>query len=222
MMQASPIDSDQFIRIVRPGLEQRDADGLARLVKEHWTEDQLCELLTNGTVDARKVVCLTLGLVGCTGCCNCLCAALCDEDPVIRELAEHALWSIWFRCGSPEALGQFKRGLELMDQNEYRRALTAFGWAIEADPEFAEAYSQRGIAHYMLEDWHAALADCRKATRLNPIQFGAHAGMGHCYAQLGKLVEAARCYRGALSVNPNMHAVAGALEEIESRIKVPA
>ncbi len=220
-MQAKPIDSDQFIRIVRPALERHDAEELARLVKSHWTKDQLCELLTHGTVDARKVVCLTLGLVGCMACTHCMCIALQDDDPVVRELAEHGLWSVWFRSGSTDAQGQFKRGLELMDQHEYTRALTAFGWAIEADPAFAEVYNQRGIAHYMLEHWHEALADCRKATELNPIHFGAHAGMGHCHAQLGKLVEAGQCYRDALSVNPNMHAVAGALEEIETRVHVP-
>ncbi len=221
-MQVKPIDSDQFIHLVRPKLEQSDAEELARLVKANWTKDQLCELLSHGTVDARKIVCLTLGLVGCMACTNCMCIALRDEDPVVRELAEHGLWSIWFRSGKPDALGQFKRGLEIMDRGEYKRALRAFDWSIEADPQFAEAFNQRGITHYMLEQWHEALADCREAARLNPIHFGAHAGMGHCYAQIGKLVEAAQCYRDALGVNPNMPAVAGALEEIESRIRVPA
>ena len=221
-MTPGSIDSDQFIQIVRPALQRRDADHLASIVKTYWTKDQICDLLVNGTVDARKVACLTLGLVGCLNCSECVSAALHDADPVVCELAEHAMWSIWLRSGAPAAVAFYKKGIDLTEQHRYHDALPLFAKAIEADGEFAEAYNQRAIAHYMIEDYAASAADCLKAIEICPIHFGALSGLGHCYAEMGDLRTSARCYRDALAVNPHMPAIAGALARIEQRLNVPA
>ncbi len=221
-MKPEPIDSQHFISIVRPALEQRDADRLAQIVKTHWTKDQVCDLLVNGTVDARKIACLTLGLVGCMNCGQCVSAALHDDDPVVCRLAEHAMWSIWMRSGQPAAMPAFKRGLELTESHHYAEAVPWLTRAIEADPDFTEAYNQRAIAHYMLEDYERSAADCEKAIELCPIHFGSLSGLAHCYAEMGDLRRSARYYREALTVNPHMPAIAGALEKIEQRTNVPA
>lgn len=221
-MTPGPIDSNQFIQIVRPALERRDADELASIVKTYWTKDQVCDLLVKGSVDARKIACLTLGLVGCINCAKCVSAALHDEDPVICELAEHAMWSIWMRSGSPAAVAHFRRGAELSEQQRYREALPWFTRAIEVDECFAEAFNQRAIAYYMIEDYKRSADDCRAAIEICPIHFGALSGLGHCMAELGDLRQSARYYRDALAVNPHMPAIAGALEKIDQRLNVPA
>lgn len=221
-MQPKPIDSEQFIRIVMPALESRDADELAQIVKSHWSKDELCELLTHGTLDARKVVCLTLGLVGCKECTNCLVCALQDNDPVVTELAEHALWSIWFRCGQCCAMHAFKRGLDALEHHDYQQAVEHLTETTVLDDSFAEAFNQRAIAHYLMENWSACLDDCKRTVQRIPVHFGAWAGMGHCHAQRGELAEAAYCYRQTLSINPRMHDIAAALAKIEQKIHVPA
>jgi tetratricopeptide (TPR) repeat protein len=221
-MTPATIDSDQFIAIVRPALERRDADHLARVVRTHWNEHQLCHLVVEGSTDAKKVACLTIGLIGFMNCAQCVSAALHDDDPVVCELAEHAMWSIWMRSGNRISLTYFKRGTELAEAGEYRQAIAHFTAAIDADPTFTEAYNQRSIAWYMLEDYRRSLDDCRQAVNLCPIHFGSLAGMGHCHAELGDLKSAARCYRDALAVNPRMRAIAGALEKLEQRIHIPA
>ena len=45
--------------------------------------------------------------------------------------------------------------------------------------------------------------------------FGAIAGQGHCYAQLGDLRRARECYRRALEVNPRMEGVAEAYAQLK-------
>ena len=214
MQSARQIDSDQFIAMVKPALADHDADALARVVEDNWTVTQLCDLMSHGTVDARKVVCLTLGLVGCAGCVACLAHALHDPDTVVSELAEHAMWSIWFRCGSPDAMPAFTAALQAMDDHDHAEAVTQLSSAIELDPTFTEAFNQRAIAHYMMERWDDALEDCRQAVDLSPLHFGAIAGMGHCHAHMGRIAKAAECYEDALRVNPRMHAIAGALAKI--------
>ena len=217
-MTTEVMDSVKFLGRVRPALEAQDPDRLASVVNEHWSCTQLCWLLSHGDADTRKVVCLTLGLVGEPHCVPCVTSALRDEDPQVSRLAEHALWSVWFRSGNEESRGYFKRGLDAMEQNDFDTAVTYFHQTTVTDPKFAEAFNQCAIVHYMREEWEQSLADCQAAVKRMPTHFGAWAGMGHCYAQLGDLHEAAECYRKALSIHPRMEAVAGALARIDERI----
>ncbi len=214
-MWIEPIDTAEFLSVVGPALDAACAQELARRVGERWRPEQLCSLLNDQNHELRRVACVVLGLIGNMDHARCLAAALRDEDREVNELAEQAMWSIFFRSGSPEAIEPFKRGLAAMEHNAPGEAVEHFQQACEADASFAEAYNQCGIAHYMLEEYAASLADCRRAVELVPIHFGALAGMGHCHAQLGDLRKAAEAYRRALSVNPHMEGIANVLQRVE-------
>lgn len=216
-MKCPPADSETFLHIVLPLLEQGDPRALAEAVKLRWTSSQLCQMLHYGSLDVRKVACLTLGLVGDNKCIGCLSHLLRDEDAQLCQMAEHSMWSVWFRSGGAQALPFFKRGLDAMNRNDLPQALDQFHQAIQADPHFTEALNQCAIAHYLLEEYAKALEDCLAAVELEPIHFGALAGMGHCYAQLDDLPSAADCYRRALKINPRMEGIANALMNIEQQ-----
>ena len=47
-------------------------------------------------------------------------------------------------------------------------ALTALDKALNLRPDSAEIYNGRGIAEFLLENYHNALADCDEAIRLKP------------------------------------------------------
>ncbi len=213
-----PIEPCTFIETVQPLLERQDLPGLMSLLKTRWTGDQLRGLLTGNHTDAKKVALLALGLVG-TGCCLPeLARQLQDPDPMVNEMAEHALWSIWFRMGTPPANHELGRGAQALGRREFDQAITHFERAIEACPKFAEAYNQRAIVHYLQEHWARSIEDCRMTIELMPFHFGALAGMGHCYAHLGKLRRAIRCYEKALAVNPHLSCVTQAIGELKRRV----
>ena len=213
------IEPSEFLRIVRPALEAGDAALLAQAVQVRWRPDELCRLLRDGEKDVRRVAAVTLGLIGDMQSVPCLTRALRDEDEQVNQMAEHGLWSIWFRSGDPKAAEPFRDGVALLSTESFDKAITKFHLATQIDPTFAEAYNQCGIAHYFLGQWKAAIADCRRTIRLVPAHFGATAGMGHCYAQYGKLREALRCYRRAMRINPRMTAIADAIERLEVNIQ---
>jgi tetratricopeptide (TPR) repeat protein len=213
-MWIEPIDSQEFLRVVRSA-NAGCVDDLARRVAERWTPQQLCGMFGDPSLDVRKLACVVLGLVGDGRVQDCLAKALRDEDAQINELAEHALWSIWFRGGTHEASRHFCRGMESMEKEDTVAASHHFQKAHEVDPKFAEAFNQCAIAHYLLEEYVEAIDDSRKALALVPHHFGAMAGMGHCHAQMGNFAEAGRCYRRALQINPRMHVVAAALRRID-------
>lgn len=212
------IEPAQFVALVQPMLETRDVEGLVGVLKRNWTAEQITALLSCPQEDARKVAALALALVGCKGCISALADQLRDPDPLTNQMAEHALWSIWFRSGNAEANRHLAAGTDAMNRREYHEAIVHFGMAATECPDFAEAYNQRAIAWYLLEQYEKSIADCKRAVKRMPCHFGAWAGMGHCYAHLGRLKDALHAYERALEINPHLDCVRQAANELRNRI----
>jgi tetratricopeptide (TPR) repeat protein len=215
---SSTVDPVEFVKTVKPVLERKDLPGLLQLLKSKWTAQQIVGILTGKHCDARKVAALSLALVGCKKCIEPLAEQLKDRDPLVNQMAEHAMWSIWFRLGSEEANHHLCRGAKAIDRGDYDHAISHFNHAIEITPDFAEAYNQRALAKYLLESFEESIADCRRTVELMPMHFGAWAGMGHCNAHLGQLQQAVQCYERALAINPHMCQVREAIHELKGRI----
>ncbi len=197
-----------------------DLQGLHDLLKKHWTSEQIQQLMQSEHTDAKKVALLAIGLVG-TGCClPALAKHLKDPDPVVHEMTEHAMWSIWFRMGgSPEANHQLARGAQALERRDFPHAMTHFDHALEIDPEFAEAYNQRALTNYLMERYERSIEDCRQTVQRMPSHFGALAGMGHCYAHLGRQREAIESYERSLAIHPHQHCLGQAVRELRARLR---
>jgi len=215
-MTQQSIQPALFVEVVTPLLGGADAQVLADAVTGRWTPAQVCELLKCSHEDARRAAAVVLGLVGTKAQVGCLAKALHDHDQQLAGFAEHAMWSIWFRSGEAAAMNDFHRGVCLLNEERYELAIDRFDQAIWADPQFAEAHNQRAICLWLLERWDASIDACRRAVKLAPAHFGAIAGMGHSYAELGQLDRAVACYRNALAVNPRMDAIRAAIQRVES------
>ncbi len=211
------IDPDEFIAVVQPLLEQQDAQGLLQLLRSRYQHEQIKAILTSDHRDARKVAALALGLVGGKCCVEELARQLTDKDPVVNQMAEHALWSIWFRCGTSEANHELCKGTKALNRRDLDRAIEHFSRAIELDPSFAEPYNQRALAKFLAERYEACIEDCHQAVQRMPCHFGAWAGMGHCHAHVGRLDEALKSYERALSINPHLDGVREAVNELRGQ-----
>jgi tetratricopeptide (TPR) repeat protein len=165
----------------------------------------------------RKVAALALSLVGGRRCVADLARQLADPDPVVNQMAEHALWSIWFRLGEPPAHKCLLAGLEHLNHRDFDAAEESFSEAIALDPKFAEAYNQRAIVHYLREEYQPSIDDCMKAVDLMPEHFGAWAGLGHCHAHLDQTPQAIEAYEKALAINPHLDCVKQAVVELKAK-----
>jgi tetratricopeptide (TPR) repeat protein len=219
VMNTQSIQPDEFVTAVKPLLEKRDMAGLISLLKSRWTAQQIVDLLKCRHCDARKVAALALSLVGGPCCLGPLSEQLKDPDPMVNEMAEHALWSIWFRSGNEKANCELSKGAKAMDRKEFECAVKHFTRAVRIDPKFAEAYNQRALARYMLERFEECAEDCEKVVELMPCHFGAWAGLGHCHAHEGRLEDALRCYERALGINPHLECLNEACEEIRRQME---
>ncbi len=212
------IDSTTFVADVRPLLERNDLPGLVSLLRDRWDACKIAEMLRRPDSDARQVALLCLALVGTSDTIPQIPPHLADPDPTVNQLAEHALWSIWFRAGPAAANAQLCRGAKELAARRYKSAIEHFDQAIAIAPNFPEPYNQRALTRFVLEQYEASIGDCRRTVRLMPCHFGAWAGMGHCFLHLGQLDHALRAYDRALEINPHMRSISQAATEIRQRV----
>ncbi len=215
------IDAKTFLTVVRPALAHGDAHGLAREVGRRWTPAEVASLLKSDFPDTRRAAALVLGLIGDNAVTGPLSRALHDGDPQVHQMAEHALWSIWFRGCGGAGVECFERGTDLMAQERYDEAAQAFGQALAQCPAFAEAYNQRAMANFFVGRYERSAEDCRRALKLMPAHFGAAAGLGHCLCHLGDYAGALDAYRKALAINPRMPGIRSAADRLESKLARP-
>ena len=86
------------------GSVDRDLDQFREQVTARYTEGTLGRVLTSSpSIAVRRAAVLALGVIGSFEQSNtALGRALRDNDPIVRTMAESALWAIWFRADSPE------------------------------------------------------------------------------------------------------------------------
>ena len=215
-------DAQEFLNVLEPFVRTGDLNRAAECIGRSWCSGKLCAFLKHSKLEVRRAAAMALTLLGDKKAIDPLVAALQDADPRVHELAEDALWAIWFRAGNNRACCYLKCGTHHLKHGNLDTATEKFNLAIQADPEFAEAYNQRAIACYLAERYVDSIADCRRVLAIMPQHFGAMAGMGHSHAHLGNLFDAQRCYQQALEINPHMDGIAASLAEIRSLLEKPA
>lgn len=215
----SAIAPEELVARLRPALCNGDFKDAMTWVREKCSPGNLVCLLSAKCPDARKVAAFALGMVGDASAVKPLAVALHDSDSMVPQIAEHSLWSIWFRLGKSQAVCIVKCGNTHLEHGNYEAAIDKFSQAIGEDSNFAEAYNQRAIAFYLSEQYEKSIADCKKTLALMPQHFGAMAGMGHCHAHLSQWVEARHCYRLALAIHPRLEGVEASLREIDQLLK---
>jgi tetratricopeptide (TPR) repeat protein len=183
-------------------LEGRDVEIFRRRVLSRYTEATLSRLAVSGDETSRRAAVLALGLVGSFQSNPVVARALRDPDPVVRRLAQNALWAIWFRADSPQNNAALERIRLLNERQHLDDAIRAASHLIERAPHFAEAYNQRAIAYFGKGLYSDSAADCRLVIERNPFHIGALAGLGKCYLEMGRTSEALGIFRKAFELQP--------------------
>ncbi len=91
------------------------------------------------------------------------------QEPVDEEVGEQAVdeermerdWSD--RATREKGVEHYRRGLELGDKAEWRKAITEFDRVIDLNPNHGAAYTQRGFAYAELGKTDKAIADFENA-----------------------------------------------------------
>lgn len=205
-----------------PFLYRRDSLGLADMLRSDWPAERLVPLLASQEAATVKLAVLCLSFTATFETTPLLAAILRHDDPLAAYLAEHALWATWFRAGSPSANAALRRAVRLTASQKLSAAIDLLSDHIAEEPDFAELYNQRAIAHFLGESFACAIADCQRTANRNPCHFGALAGLGHCYTQLGDFQQARESYYAALSIHPRMAGIRQTLRYLRQALEKKA
>ena len=159
---------------------------------------------------------LALGLVGSFQVNETVARGLRDPDPAVRNLAHNALWAIWCRADTVENNATLREASDLIARSRFREAQDLCAQLIARAPNFAEAYNQKAIAHFSLDQFAESAAECRRALERNPYHIGALAGLGECYLRLYRRRDALATFRRALKVEPYSTTLRQTVELLEA------
>ena len=119
----------------------------------------------------------------------------------------------------PDAGASFKASYLAEYGLDYDGAIRPMTALIESDSRNYAASARLGWLHYLKGAHAESERHYKNAIRLVPTHFGAIAGMGHCFAQLGDLPLALRCYRRARRLNPQIDGINEAIDRLQAKIK---
>ena len=180
---------------------------------------QAIALLQKGATSERRHAAAMLAQLGDPRAAQPLAQALRDDDALVRETAEQALWSVWHHSGKLEVDARLQDGIMAMQRGAFEQAVAIFTDVIEMAPDFAEGYNKRATTYYLMQEYEKSISDCDQAVTLNPLHFGALSGAGLCYLGLRNLVKALEYFERAIAVNPNMSQIQRFVEDIKKFLR---
>jgi len=182
---------------------------------EPTREEALAALADARNVDNRRHGAMALAKTGEMADVPKLAAALRDDDPLVRKLAERSMWEVWSRSGDAAVDRLLASGIEQMSAREGELAVQTFTEVIRRRPDFAEGWNKRATVYYLMGEYQKSLADCDEVMKRNPYHFGALSGYGMIYLQLDQPAKALDYFQRALKVNPNLDSINETVEMLK-------
>jgi tetratricopeptide (TPR) repeat protein len=188
-------------------------------VARRYANATLERLAVNGDRTTRRAAVLALGYMGDYSSNTTVGRALVDRDRGVRTIAENSIRDLWCRIGSRAQRQALRNVIRMNHSKKYHEAVELATELIHESPWIAEAWCQRGTAHYHLQNYDQAIRDCHQALEINPYHFAAAAGMGQCYLLLEDRVAALEAFRRALRLNPGMEEVRAQVVQLQRSLK---
>lgn len=116
--------------------------------------------------------------------------------------ASNAMWELWLMAPDAAAQEVLDRGMGKRRSFDFVGAIQDFDALVDYCPDYAEGYNQRAFAHFLSENYPAALTDLDAALKLSPQHVGAQSGRALTLMNMGRLEEARAQMLAAVENNP--------------------
>ncbi len=141
-------------------------------------------------------------------------AAEADEWQVIED----EIRLLWGQSGSPSIDLLLKRGFAALAAKETDAAIEHFTALVENAPNFAEGWNARATAYFNAGLLGPSLDDIRRTLALEPRHFGALAGLGYIFEEMGDEQAALAAFYRVLQIHPHREDIIDSIARLELAI----
>lgn len=131
---------------------------------------------------------------------------------------EREIWNEWSKSGSAAMDLLLQRGRDAMAEGNTEEAIEHLTALVDHAPDFAEGWNARATAYYNAGLYGPSVSDIAETLKRNPRHFGALAGLGAIYEELGNSQKALDVYRAAVAIHPNLQGVTEAIKRLEAEV----
>jgi tetratricopeptide (TPR) repeat protein len=139
-------------------------------------------------------------------------------DARAAEAIEQQIWAQWADSGSPTVDILLERAAAAEDAGDAELANRFLDQASDLAPDYAEPWNRRANLAYSAEDYAGAIAAIQETLRREPRHFGALAGLGLIYEELGQPRAALEAFRAALAIHPHYEDARQGVRRLEPRV----
>jgi tetratricopeptide (TPR) repeat protein len=206
-------------RLYQQYLLNEDSADFVTSVSSHYTIGTLERLAVYGARITRRAAVLAISYLGDWRCNAVVGRALCDSDRAVRMIADHGIRRLWYRMPSEQLNQWLEKAQRLNLCRRFEEASETCDLILNQDATIAEAWYQRSIANYALEEFEIAICDANRALEHNPFHYAAAIGLGHVHLQLDDVFNALDCFRKAVAIQPDLESVRMQIDQLEKMLK---
>jgi tetratricopeptide (TPR) repeat protein len=131
---------------------------------------------------------------------------------------EQEIWQHWADSGSPTVNILLERAAAAENAGDAELAGRFLDQASALAPDYAEPWNRRANLAYRAEDYRGAIAAIQETLKREPRHFGAMAGLGLIYEELGQPRAALEAFRAALAIHPHYETALQGVRRLEPRV----
>jgi tetratricopeptide (TPR) repeat protein len=140
---------------------------------------------------------------------------IAQSDPELAQRVVELLQrqGVLGQASEPPAVQHYHLAEQFFVTGRWQEAAGEYSLAIEADPDFAEAYMGLGDVYYRTGRYHLAIAYFEESIAIKPAPF-TYRFLGDSFLRAGKRKQAEGSYRQALGLDPNYAGARAALQQL--------
>jgi tetratricopeptide (TPR) repeat protein len=129
---------------------------------------------------------------------------IAQSDPQLAQKVTQLLrqQGVLEPVSEPASVQHYRRAEQFFGEGQFQEAVREYSLAVEADPDFAEAYMGWGDVYYRIGMYQLAIAYFEESIIIEPMP-PTYRFLGDSYAHVGKRKQAEEAYRQALNLDPN-------------------
>lgn len=140
-------------------------------------------------------------------------------DETIAKTIEGRIWALFITSNSDTANLLMSRVKTAVAKEDLDLAIRLLDSIIDLKPDYVEAWNRRATVYFIKKDYSRSIADIRQVLAREPRHFGALAGLGMIFQDIGDDARALDAFRRALAVHPHLDGMSERVKSLTEKVE---